>query len=54
MLGKFGITIAFFVLYVVTAEVLPTTMRATILSVCSVSGKIGGLVSPYIGKLVSH
>lgn len=54
MIGRFGITVAFFILYIVTVEIFPTTMRATVGSVCSTFGKMGGLVSPYIGKLVRH
>lgn len=46
MIGKFSITMSFTVLYVFTAELLPTTVRHLLLSLCSMIGRIGSMIAP--------
>lgn len=52
MVGKLGVTTAFFVIYLITLEVFPTAIRASMLGLCSTGARIGSMSSSYIGKLV--
>jgi hypothetical protein len=45
-------TTAFFVIYLITLEVFPTAIRASMLGLCSTGARIGSMSSSYIGKLV--
>lgn len=51
MIGKLGVTTAFFVIYLITSEVFPTAIRASMFGLCSMAARIGGMTSSYIGKL---
>ncbi|AWP00008.1 putative solute carrier family 22 member 5-like [Scophthalmus maximus] len=56
MLGKFGITSAFCVVYAFTSELFPTVIRNTAMGCCSLSARIGTIISPfiiYLGKFYS-
>ncbi|XP_062288990.1 solute carrier family 22 member 4-like [Scomber scombrus] len=48
MLGKFGITSAFCVVYNVTSELFPTVIRNTAMGCCSMAARIGTIISPFI------
>ncbi|XP_014847827.1 PREDICTED: solute carrier family 22 member 4-like isoform X2 [Poecilia mexicana] len=48
MVGKFGITSAFCVLYAFTAELFPTVIRNTAMGCCSTAARIGTIISPFI------
>ncbi|XP_035761283.1 solute carrier family 22 member 4 [Neolamprologus brichardi] len=48
MLGKFGITSAFCVVYAVTSELFPTVIRNTAMGICSMAARIGTIISPFI------
>ncbi|XP_040006569.1 solute carrier family 22 member 4-like [Xiphias gladius] len=48
MLGKFGITSAFCVVYAVTSELFPTVIRNTAMGCCSMAARIGTIISPFI------
>ncbi|XP_069001648.1 solute carrier family 22 member 4 [Embiotoca jacksoni] len=48
MVGKFGITSAFCVVYAVTSEVFPTVIRNTAMGCCSMAARVGTIVSPFI------
>ncbi|XP_028322194.1 solute carrier family 22 member 4-like [Gouania willdenowi] len=48
MLGKFGITSAFCVVYAVTSELFPTVIRNSAMGCCSMSARIGTIISPFI------
>ncbi|KAM7374641.1 hypothetical protein PAMP_007287 [Pampus punctatissimus] len=48
MLGKFGITSSFCVVYAVTSELFPTVIRNTAMGCCSMAARIGNIISPFI------
>ncbi|XP_061926129.1 organic cation/carnitine transporter 2-like [Entelurus aequoreus] len=48
MLGKFGVTAAFCVVYTVTSELFPTVIRNTAMGCCSMAARIGTIISPFI------
>lgn len=47
MVGKFGITAAFSMAYVYTAELYPTVVRNMGVGVSSTASRLGSIVSPY-------
>lgn len=47
MVGKFGITSAFSMVYVYTAELYPTVVRNMGVGVSSTASRLGSIVSPY-------
>lgn len=47
MAGKLGITAAFSVLYISTAEQFPTVVRGMGMGICSMCSKIGSTISPF-------
>lgn len=53
VVGKFFVSIAFAVLYVWAAEVFPTVVRNVGVGGSSMAARIGSLVAPQIGRLVS-
>ncbi|KYN11533.1 Solute carrier family 22 member 21, partial [Trachymyrmex cornetzi] len=46
MAGKLCITMAFATVYVFTAELFPTTLRHSLLGICSMTGRVGSILSP--------
>ncbi|XP_020284264.1 solute carrier family 22 member 5-like isoform X2 [Pseudomyrmex gracilis] len=44
--GKLCITIAFATVYIYTTELFPTTLRHRLLGICSMTGRIGSILSP--------
>jgi len=53
LVGKFGITVSYSVLYVLTAELFPTSVRHTLFAACSMIGRLGSIVAPQTPLLVS-
>ena len=51
--GKFGISAAFAVIYVWSAELFPTVVRNSGMGSSSMMARVGGMVCPYIADLVS-
>ncbi|XP_062868189.1 solute carrier family 22 member 4 [Trichomycterus rosablanca] len=47
MLGKFGVTIAFAIVYAFTAELYPTVLRNTAVGTCSMASRLGSIFAPY-------
>ncbi|XP_062343042.1 solute carrier family 22 member 13 isoform X2 [Osmerus eperlanus] len=51
MVGKFGITASFAVIYVYSAELFPTVLRQTGIGVSSMFARMGGVLAPIINML---
>ncbi|XP_041664129.1 solute carrier family 22 member 13 [Cheilinus undulatus] len=51
MVGKFGITASFAIIYVYTAEIFPTVLRQTGIGVSSMFARMGGVLAPVINML---
>ncbi|XP_061103248.1 organic cation/carnitine transporter 2-like isoform X2 [Conger conger] len=47
MMGKFGVTVAFSILYPYTAELYPTVLRNTAIGICSMASQLGAIAAPY-------
>ncbi|KAI1902939.1 hypothetical protein AGOR_G00021460 [Albula goreensis] len=47
MVGKFGFTAAFSVVYAFTAELYPTVLRNTAVCACSMASRVGSISAPY-------
>ncbi|XP_072846292.2 solute carrier family 22 member 4 [Pogona vitticeps] len=54
MLGKFGITSAFSMLYVYTAELYPTIVRNMAVGATSMSSRVGSVIAPYFVYLGAY
>ncbi|XP_063909141.1 solute carrier family 22 member 3-like isoform X1 [Zophobas morio] len=46
MLGKFGSTVSFTVVYIITSELFPTPLRHSMMGSCSTFGRVGSMVAP--------
>lgn len=53
LLGKFSVTISYTVLYMYTTEMFPTSLRHSLLAICSMFGRFGAMVAPQVPLLVS-
>merc|ERR1711936_37718 len=53
LVGKFGATASFAVVFVYTAEMFPTEIRSTAVGASSLCGRIGGIVAPPVATLGS-
>jgi len=51
LIGKFGASAAFAVIYIYSAELFPTVMRNSGIGIASFAARIGGVASPYIADL---
>ncbi|XP_015204967.2 organic cation/carnitine transporter 2 [Lepisosteus oculatus] len=54
MLGKFGMTSAFSIVYAFTAELYPTVVRNMAVGACSMFSRIGSIIAPYFTYMGSH
>uniref|UniRef100_A0A673HNB2 Solute carrier family 22 member 13-like n=1 Tax=Sinocyclocheilus rhinocerous TaxID=307959 RepID=A0A673HNB2_9TELE len=54
MVGKFGITASFAIIYIYSAELFPTVLRQTGIGVSSMFARIGGVLAPLINLLGRH
>ncbi|KAK5887849.1 hypothetical protein CesoFtcFv8_016410 [Champsocephalus esox] len=48
ILGRFGMTSAFCVVYTFSSELFPTVIRSTAMGCCSMAARIGSIISPFI------
>nr|XP_006120702.1 solute carrier family 22 member 13 [Pelodiscus sinensis] len=51
VVGRFAISASFSTSYVYCAELFPTVLRQTSLGLCSMSARVGSIISPLIGLL---
>jgi OCT family organic cation transporter-like MFS transporter 4/5 len=51
MFGKFCITCSFGIIYVYSAEVYPTVLRQIGVGSCSVAGRVGSIIAPFVKEL---
>ena len=52
LMGKLGVTSAFGVVYVHTAEMLPTIIRSAGVGSASTMARVGALLAPFVPLLV--
>lgn len=52
VVGKGAVSIAFTHIYLFVAEQFPTSIRNTVMNICSMIGRIGSMVAPFIVVLV--
>ena len=52
MVGKFGISASYAVIYVYCSEIFPTSVRSSAMALMYISGMIGGVISPYVVEMV--
>jgi len=53
LIGKFGASASFAIVFIFTAELFPTPVRNSAIGLCSTSARIGGLMAPTIASLSS-
>jgi hypothetical protein len=53
MVGKFGISASFAIIYVYSAELFPTVVRNIGVSSSSMCARVGSIMAPFLGLLVS-
>lgn len=54
LLGKFGASAGFAIVYVFTAELFPTPVRNSALGLCSTFARVGGMLAPVVSALGSY
>ncbi|XP_030644415.1 solute carrier family 22 member 13 [Chanos chanos] len=54
MVGKFGITASFAIIYIYSAELFPTVLRQTGIGVSSMFARMGGVLAPLINLIGHH
>ncbi|XP_030571482.1 solute carrier family 22 member 4-like [Drosophila novamexicana] len=54
LIGKLAITCSFQILYFFTSEIFPTNVRNSLLSVCSMIGRIGSMLAPQTPLLAKY
>jgi MFS family permease len=54
LFGKFCITSSFGIIYVYSAEVYPTVLRQIGVGSCSVAGRVGSIIAPFVKELSQY
>ncbi|XP_064205902.1 organic cation/carnitine transporter 2-like [Anguilla rostrata] len=54
MVGKFGITVAFTIVYAFSVELYPTVLRNTAVCACSMAARLGSIAAPYFVYLGTY
>ncbi|XP_036327579.1 putative transporter B0252.3 [Rhagoletis pomonella] len=54
LIGKLAITCSFQILYFFTSEIFPTNVRNSLLSFCSMVGRIGSMLAPQAPLLANY
>lgn len=54
LIGKSAISVSFTVLYVYSAELYPTNLRSSLMSTCSMIGRIGSIAAPQTPLLIRY
>ena len=54
VLGKFGLTGSFMLIYLQVMEIFPTVTRAAAMGLSTVCGNIANIFGPYVVSLVSE
>ena len=50
--AKAAVTAAFNITYMYTAQLFPTSIRATAIGTCSTMARVGGALAPIVGKFL--
>lgn len=53
LIGKFGISCAFTSLFVYASEIFPTVFRSSLIGICIVLARVGGIFAPLTRLMVS-
>ncbi|GMR60234.1 hypothetical protein PMAYCL1PPCAC_30429, partial [Pristionchus mayeri] len=51
MIGKLAITVAYMNIYVMGSEIFPTPLRNSVIGICGVISRVGGVFAPYVKTL---
>ena len=51
LVGKFGSSAAFAIVFLFTAELFPTSMRNSAVGMCSTLARLGGILAPTVARL---
>ena len=54
LIGKFGASAGFAIVYIYTAELFPTPVRNSAVGLCSTFARIGGMLSPVVADLAVY
>ncbi|RWS23709.1 organic cation transporter protein-like protein [Leptotrombidium deliense] len=54
MVGKFCITSSYRLIYIQTAEIIPTSVRQIGVGSCSVAARVGSVIAPFVKELSEH
>ena len=53
MVGKFGMTMGFCIIYFWSAEIYPTQLRNSLMGFSSTLARVGSICAPFIANIVS-